>query len=44
MGSIRSAIDDDIDNYTSDCRFLGVKPIASHGTLDCYGHHAMWVR
>lgn len=40
MGSIMSAIADDIDDYLYLCKKFNEKPVYSHGSPDCYGAHA----
>lgn len=40
MGSIMSAIADDIDHYEWLCTRFGEKTQYSHGSADCYGSHA----
>ncbi len=40
MGSIISAISDDIDEYEALCRKYGEKIQYSYGSADCYGEHA----
>lgn len=40
MGSILSAISDDIDEYLSLCRQYNENVISNNGSPDCYGEHA----
>lgn len=40
MGSIMSAISDDIDTYEGLCQQYGEKVQYTHGGPDCYGSHA----
>lgn len=44
MGSIMSAISDDIDMYLFLCNRYGESPQYSHGSEDCYGDHASALR
>lgn len=40
MGSIMSAIRDDIEEYEALCERYGERPQYSYGSADCYGEHA----
>ena len=44
MGSIMSAISDDIDDYVHLCRKYGEPVQYSHGSADCYGDHCRELR